>query len=101
MGGQLQSGISGQLRSESVANLPRNTHPGFAVEDEGFLFEHAQLLADGKDLKTKIASRTEKGTEKEEYWDHGLGFISYLIRSEASAKSMIPHNYGVLATDNL
>jgi hypothetical protein len=66
-----------------------------------FSFEHAQLLAQSNNLKTEIVSRTEKGTEKEEYWDHGLGFISYLIRSETSAKSMIPHNYGVLATDNL
>jgi hypothetical protein len=63
------------------------------------LAQMLSMLAQGNDLKTEIISSIEKGTEKEEYLDHGLGFISYLIRSEASAKSMIPHNYGVLATN--
>ena len=47
-----------------------------------------------------LATHTEEGTEKEEKWDHGLGFISYLTRSGGRAKSMIPHIYGVLATNN-
>jgi hypothetical protein len=66
-----------------------------------FSFKHTQLLAESKNLETEIVSRTEKGTEKAEYWEHGLGFISYLTRSGASAKSMIPHNYGVLATNRI
>jgi hypothetical protein len=31
-----------------------------------FSVKHAHLLAQGNNLKTKIVSRTEKGTEKEE-----------------------------------
>lgn len=42
--------------------------------------EHAQLLTQGKDLKTEVVARTEEsaqaGEETEKEWNHGPGFIA-------------------------
>jgi hypothetical protein len=63
------------------------------------------LLTKGDNFKTKIAARTEKGTEEQEktceICDHGLGFISYLSRFEATPKYLILKTYEILATHSI
>ena len=87
-------------RPKPAQQNPKHSIPDLQARARMFSFKQTQLLAESKNLETEIVSRTEKGTEKEEYWDHGLEFISYLTRSGGRAKSMIPHIYGVLATNN-
>ena len=59
---------------------PKTFDPGFVAEGEDFSLEHAQLLAEGKDLETKVAAGTEEnaetGEEADEKWNHGPGFIA-------------------------
>ncbi len=56
------------------------------------------MRTSSENFKTKIASRTEKGTEKwekaGEICDHELRFISYLIRSDDDVKCLLSRNYG-------
>jgi hypothetical protein len=68
-----------------------------------FSVKHAQLLAQGKNFKSKIAARTEEGAEaSKRSAKEGNHEPAFIINGDSAtpAKYLCFQSYGILATDN-